>query len=319
MARRAEVPQAVNGRAPDPDACTGLIFDIDTFAVHDGPGIRMAVYCKGCPLDCKWCHSPESRRPTPEMVFFRDRCACCGTCEQVCPQSTHRVDGSEHVIYRNLCMLCRRCVEHCANGALAIKGYRIGADEVIARAARLKPFFDHSSGGITLTGGEVTMQPEFAAAVLAGCRSLGIHTAIETCGACSWDRLEQLLAHTDLVLYDLKLIDDRAHRRWTGASNRPILRNAARLAKADAPRVQVRVPLIPEITDTEENLRGIFAFMRDVGLSSVALLPYNPSASAKYEWLGLPYEIQGEPQSPERLASFVATAQQMGIEATIGS
>ena len=169
---------------------------------------------------------------------------------------------------------------------------------------------------MTLTGGEVTSQPDFAAAMLRGCRTLGIHTAIETCGACHWPRLARLLPYTDLVLYDLKLMDDAAHRRWVGASNRQILRNAARLAR-DGHNVQVRVALIPGITDSEENLRAVFSFMRDVGLRSVELLPYNPSAGAKYEWLGLSYEIVGEPQSRERLASLVAMAHQAGMEAAV--
>jgi len=195
-----------------------------------------------------------------------------------------------------------------------MKGYRISADEVAAKAERLKPFFDYSGGGITLTGGEVTVQADFASSVLAGCQKLGIHTAIETCGACNWTRLERIIAHTDLVLYDLKLMDDREHRRWTGVSNHQILQNAARLSGYN---VQVRVPLIPGITDTEDNLRAIFAFMRDVGLSSVALLPYNPSASAKYDWLGLPYEIEGELQSPEQLSRFEEMAREMGLECVV--
>jgi pyruvate formate lyase activating enzyme len=161
----------------------------------------------------------------------------------------------------------------------------------------------------------VTVQADFAAAVLAGCQSQGIHTAIETCGASSWERLERLLDYTDLVLYDLKLMDEEEHRRWTGASNRQILRNAAQLAGRN---VQVRVPLIPGITDTEENLRGIFSFIRDVGLTSLALLPYNPSADAKYEWLGLTYEIRGEPQSLELLESFADMARQLGLVTAIG-
>ncbi|HIE27087.1 TPA: glycyl-radical enzyme activating protein, partial [Candidatus Poribacteria bacterium] len=292
----------------------GLIFDLDTFAVHDGPGIRMAVYMKGCPLNCQWCHSPESRRPEPELIFMRDRCQLCGMCVDVCGQKVHSVDGGKHLINWDECLVCGQCVEHCPYDALAIKGYRISAASIVEKASHLKPFFDHSNGGVTLTGGEITMQADFAEAVLEGCQSLGIHTAIETSGACGWPQLEQLVAHTGLVLYDLKLIDEEEHRRWTGVSNRQILHNAARLAKYN---IQVRVPLIPDITDTEANLRGIFAFMSDVGLSSVALLPYNTSAAAKYEWLGLMYGIEGETQSQDCLGSFLEMARAAGLEAVI--
>jgi pyruvate formate lyase activating enzyme len=160
----------------------------------------------------------------------------------------------------------------------------------------------------------VTGQPEFAEAVLAGCRAEGIHTAIETCGACSWPRLRTLADLCDLVLYDLKLIDEGQHLRWTGASNRAILANARRLG---AHNVQIRVPLIPGITDSEENLAGIYAFIQQAGLHQVALLPYNPSAGAKYEWLDRPYTLQGKPQDQAYLEHLAQVGQSYGLGVAI--
>lgn len=316
MSQNAAPGALVPGSDPLP---YGTLFDLDTFAIHDGPGIRMTVYLKGCPLACAWCHSPESQRPEPELVFVRDRCAHCGACVVACPEGAHTVTAEGHTIDRARCRECGRCADICPAGALTIKGYRAAAGEVIARAIRMKPFFAHSNGGVTLTGGEVTLQPEFVHAVLAGCRAEGIHTAIETCGACAWPTLERLAEVADLILYDIKLADDAAHRRWTGVSNRRILENAARLAtlKADGD-VQVRVPLIPGITDTPDNLRGIMAVMRAAGLRSVAFLAYNEASGAKYEWLDRDYGIGGERQTGAQLDEILAEAQRMGLRAELG-
>ena len=292
----------------------GLIFDLDTFAVHDGPGIRMAVYLKGCPLACAWCHSPESQRLERQLIFVQDRCVACGACHLACARGVHSVkDG--HSVAWEACLACGQCVAACPSRALAIKGYGVRAEDVVARAARMIPFFRHSGGGVTLTGGEVTFQPDFAEAVLASCRQLGIHTAVETCGASSWERLERLADQADLILYDIKLMDDGAHRRWTGAGNQVILRNARRLAGRN---VQVRVPLIPGITDTAENVGAIYRFMAEAGLARAALLPYNPAAAAKYEWLGRDYPLQGEVQSQANLDSLVAMGRALGLDVTVG-
>lgn len=266
----------------------GLIFDIDTFAVHDGPGIRMAVFLKGCPLTCAWCHSPESQKKTPELVYLENRCIGCRRCVLVCPHSVHRFEGDSHIIDWGSCTLSGECVHSCPAEALQIKGYWIDSAEVVEKAKRFIPFFRNSDGGITLTGGEVSAQAEFTFDVLEGCQKHGIHTAIETCGCCPSEMLLSLSRVCDLILYDLKLANPQEHKRWTGVDNELIMEN---LKVLPPKKTIVRVPMIPGITDTEENLANIRRFAGSCGISRIEYLPYNSSAPAKYEWLGRKFEV----------------------------
>jgi glycyl-radical enzyme activating protein len=288
----------------------GTIFDLDTFAVHDGPGIRMAVYFKGCPLHCRWCHSPESQSPDPQLVWARGRCTQCGRCVALCAQGVHTLSDGRHAVDFARCRVCGACVGACPPRALQIKGRRVTAGEIIARAQRMAPFFRNSGGGVTLTGGEATAQADFALAILQGCQNAGIHTALETSGACSWETLEPLVERCDLVLYDLKLADEEQHRRWTGVGNARILANARRLVGR---AVRVRVALIPGITDTDHNLRGLLRFVADAGLRDLEFLPLNPATAAKYEWLGRACDLPPT-DAPPRLDHARDLAASFGLQ-----
>ncbi len=291
----------------------GLIFALDETATHDGPGLRMTVYFKGCPLRCIWCHSPESVSPKPEVVWYQTRCVRCGRCVEVCPEglrSFEPVDPRD----RSGCRLCGICVEECPSGALEIKGKLVSAGEIADHAMQLIPFFRRSGGGVTLTGGEPTFQADFAYAVLALCRQAGIHTAIETCGYAPWEKLERLASVTDLFLFDLKHPDDEMHRRYTGVSNRLILENLARLIESGAELV-VRVPLIPGCNDSPSTVKATGLKALELGARRISLLPFNPASAGKYSWLHRPYPLGDvKRQDDEYIAELEEMLRDEGLE-----
>ncbi len=280
------------------DAIRGTIFAIDQTAVHDGPGIRMVVYLKGCPLRCVWCHSPESQRPEPEVVWYEMRCARCGACVRA---GAATEPGAGHY-------------PACPAEATEIKGEEVAAGAVVAQAVRQRAFFRVSGGGVTLSGGEPTLQPEFAHALLALLRAEGIHTALETTGACAWSVLAALAPVTSLFLYDLKHADPEEHLRDTGFALGPILDNLERLLATGA-EVLVRTPCIPGRNDTPAAISAIARTARARGARRISLLPYNPATPGKYAWLRREYALGVlRPQSPEALRLLEEAARREGLE-----
>jgi pyruvate formate lyase activating enzyme len=277
-------------------ASKGRIFDIQHYAVHDGPGIRTSVFLKGCPLSCAWCSNPESQAPQPELRHHASRCRGCLACVHACARGGASAEAGRPKLERSRCGGCAdwACLEACPQGALLKVGGDVAAQEVLARVAADKDFYDNSGGGVTFSGGEPLAQPDFLAELLEGCRGRGIHTAVETCGFAPARELERLEPLVDLFLYDLKIVDPERHRQWTGRSNELILGNLRLLADRRADKVVVRVPLIPEATDSEENLSAVAALCRSLDLRRVELLPYHGLGADKYEELGRTYRMPAQ-------------------------
>jgi pyruvate formate lyase activating enzyme len=265
----------------------GIIYNIQRYSIHDGPGIRTTIFFKGCPLRCFWCQNPESQSMKPEIFLNKDNCTLCGRCADACPTGASTLSERSATIDRSKCIGCGRCAEACPNEARTLVGRQTTVDEIMQEVIRDKKFYDNSGGGVTLSGGEPLAQPEFALSILQSCREAGIHTAIETCGLAAWPTMEKLLEYTDLVLYDIKCVESGKHRAAAGQPNELILENARKIARLKP--MWVRVPMIPGFNDTIEEVKAITRFVRtELGPIDINLLAYNKLGEGKYGRLDRP-------------------------------
>jgi pyruvate formate lyase activating enzyme len=296
---------------------SGLVFNIMRFATHDGPGIRTTVFFKGCPLFCWWCHNPEGQNFQPDRLYFEERCRHCLDCAAICPQHAIREVGGL-IQTSDACDVCGACTEVCMAEARQIAGRRYTASELLGIIEKDTIFYDDSGGGVTLSGGEPLSQPEFASAVLDGCRKRGIHTTLETCGCAQPRVFRDIAGRADLVLFDLKLVDTWKHKTYTGVSNEFILENLEERVRRRLP-VKVRIPVVPGINDAPEDVHAFAGYLGRLRPPAIELLPYHRVGSDKYRRLGMDYRLTAtEPPAPEALQQFRAALAHQNLQVTIG-
>ena len=266
----------------------GMITEVERFALNDGPGIRTTVFLKGCNMNCAWCHNPETISMKRDLHYYATKCISCYKCVYACPSKAHKRINNVHMFYPNLCVKCGRCAEVCYAGAMAISGKKMTTDEVMHEVLQDKPYYLTSGGGVTLSGGEVLCQREFAESIVDACHENGIEAAIESNLNFPWEKIEAFIKKLDLVMCDLKIDDSEQHRKWTGTGNEQIKETITALAQCGVPYI-VRTPLIPGATDTDENIAAIAAFLKETDLNGAMLyyelLNFNPLGDMKYQSL----------------------------------
>ncbi len=304
--------------ASEPEA-SGQVLGIQRYAVHDGPGIRTLVFLKGCPLRCAWCQNPEALDPRPEIAHVAAHCIRCETCAAVCPEQAIGLDDRQGIrIDRSACTRCGACVEACMADAMRWAGRPWTVAEVLEAVLRDRPFHARSGGGLTVSGGEPFLQPRFTGALLRAAKRAGLHTVVETCGHFRWRDVEPALPAVDLLYFDLKIVDEAAHRVHTGVRNRWILENARRVAACETP-VVFRCPLVPGHTATPENVEALIGLLRGLGQETVHLLPYHPFGEGKLARVDSPLRPLGlDAMAPAAARAIADRFEDAGLHAVLG-
>lgn len=298
---------------------TGKIFAIKKYSLHDGPGIRTTVFLKGCPLNCWWCHNPEGINIEPEFIYILQKCLRCGDCIPACPQ--HAIQMQDLIPRTNptLCELCGSCLEYCPTDAREIVGEDMSVDQLMQEIEDDTVFYDESGGGVTFSGGEPLLQPQFLEAALRECRRRSIHTALDTSGFAEPTVFAKLIEFVDLFLYDIKMIDEQRHRKFTGVSNKPILSNLQMLV-ATGKRVIVRIPLVSGINDDDENITAIAEYLiASGGIERVDLLPFHAESTEKYNRLSRNIQLKNtRPPLNGEVENIKEKLESVGLTVVIG-
>ncbi len=278
-------------RTEETDPSSGLVFDLKHFAIKDGPGIRLTIFLKGCPLSCRWCHNPESISPKIQKMYTSAKCIGCGECVRICPMEACELTAEGIETESEICTGCGLCAKVCPAKASEMSGsYKTIADliEVIEND---RPFFDQSGGGVTFSGGEPLMHTKFLLEILDVCGRLHIHRTVDTSGLAPTRKLLEVAQRTDLFLYDLKLMDSDKHKQWTGSGNRKILHNLTKLAETGA-EIQIRIPLIRGVNTDVKNIEAAAVFIAALAgpKKDIKLLPFHDVAANKFAKLGESYE-----------------------------
>jgi pyruvate formate lyase activating enzyme len=299
---------------------TGMIFDIKRYAIHDGPGIRTTVFFKGCLLNCPWCHNPEGKAREQEFMWWKEKCIGCRDCQNACTKGAISFSDDSFLLEETKCDLCGACADACHLQALKLAGEKMTVARVRKEIEKDVSFYDESGGGVTLSGGEPLMQPDFCRHVLKVCQELDIHTVVDTCGHVDSDVLLDISKHVDLFLYDLKVIDDKKHTTFTGVSNRLIMENLKRLSQSGR-RIIVRFPLVPGVNDDEKDVSELGEFVSSLkGIEELNILPYHKAGVEKSRRLTKPADSSFTSPSPsvERLGEIQRKLKESGLRIQIG-